>query len=100
MILVGAFGTWAFYSLTAGDKSFLLKGEPRMEVASRESTVGSGLTYSAAAVATKKTAAAAKKQRGRMGVGHWGPRGEVGEECQEEACIGKMMQVGRDLGLG
>lgn len=62
-----------------------------MEVASRESTVGSGLTY---------RAAAAKKQRGRMGVGHWGPRGEVGEECQEEACIGKMMQVGRDLGLG
>lgn len=56
-----------------------------MEVASRESTVGSGLTYRAAAVATKKIVAAAKKQRGRMGVGHWGPRGEVGEECQEEA---------------
>lgn len=63
MILVGAVGVWAFYSLTAGDKSFPLKGVPRKEVALREFTVGSGLAYREAAVATKKTEAAAKKQR-------------------------------------
>lgn len=62
-----------------------------MEVASRESTVGSGLTY---------RAAAAKKQRGRMGVGHWGPRGEVGEECQEEAWHWKDDAGGQGSGTG
>lgn len=70
MILVGAVGPSTFYSLTAGDKSFLLKGEPRMEVASRELAVGSSLTYRAAAVATKEIVeAAAKKKKGKMGVG-------------------------------
>lgn len=55
-----------------------------MEVALRDFTVGSGLTYRAATVVIKKTVGAAKKQRSKLGIGPKGPRGEFGEECQEE----------------
>lgn len=71
-----------------------------MEVASREFTAGSGLTFRVAAVATKKTAAS-KKQRGKMGkIGLQRPRREAGKECQEEAWHWEDGASGQEFGIG
>jgi len=70
-----------------------------MEVASTEFSGGSGPTHRAAAVATKKRAAG-MKQRGKMGVGPPGPRGEVGEECHEEAWHWEDGAGGQGFGTG
>lgn len=70
-----------------------------MEVASKEFTVGSGLIFRVAAVATKKIAAA-KEQRGKMGAGLQGPRSEAGEKCQEEAWHWEGGAGGQEFGTG
>lgn len=70
-----------------------------MEVASREFTAGSGLTFRVAVVATKKIAAS-KKQRGKMGIGLQRPRREAGKECQEEAWHLEDGAGGQEFGIG
>ena len=50
-------------------------------------------------MATKKRAAG-MKQRGKMGVGPPGPRGEVGEECHEEAWHWEDGAGGQGFGTG
>lgn len=85
MILVGAAGL-----STASQQETEFFSEREAQNGHGQERVHSG--HSSTAVATKSIiVAAAKKQRGKMGVGPEGPGDEDGEECKRKVGIGKMV---------
>lgn len=85
MILVGAVGL-----STASQQETEFSSEREAQNGCGQERVHNG--HSSAAVATKSVVvAAAKKQRGKMGVGPEGPGDEDGEECKRKVSIGKIV---------